>query len=174
MNFKNAAMASVALLATAAAAPSHAAILNFVLSGSRDAIFQLDSNPIPTTSSTSVFGDQIQFSDVAGTFGGVTGVASSIRFGSGLFASLNINGTPLGFTQFAGPSLFGGTFNAPVFSPGTFALTSIVSGSSTLTISEAVSSAVPEPATWAMMIVGLGLSGAALRARRRPLAAVQA
>jgi hypothetical protein len=174
MNSKFATMASALLLATGAALPSHAAILNFVLSGSRDATFQLDSNPTPTTSSTSVFGDQVQFSNVAGTFGGVTGVAPSIGFGSGLFASLNINGTPLGFTQFAGPSLFSGTFNAPVFAPGTFALTSIVSGSSTLTISEAVSSAVPEPATWTMMIMGFGLAGAALRGRRRTLAAVQA
>lgn len=174
MNAKIAALAGAALLAAGSALPADAAVLNFVLSGSRDATFQLDSNPIPTTSSTSVFGDQIQFSNVGGTFGGVAGVAPSIGFGSGLFASLNINGTPLGFTQFAGPSLFSGTFKAPVFSPGTFALTSIVSGSSTLTISEAVSSAVPEPATWTMMIVGLGLAGAALRTRRRNLSAVQA
>jgi len=31
---------------------------------------------------------------------------------------------------------------------------------------------VPEPATWAMMILGLGLVGGALRARRRQEAAV--
>lgn len=33
-----------------------------------------------------------------------------------------------------------------------------------------ISSAVPEPATWAMMIVGFGLAGGALRNRRRPFA----
>lgn len=31
--------------------------------------------------------------------------------------------------------------------------------------------AVPEPATWAMMIVGFGLAGTAIRTRRRPLLA---
>jgi hypothetical protein len=37
----------------------------------------------------------------------------------------------------------------------------------------AVASAVPEPATWAMMIVGFGVAGGALRRRRlAPLFAV--
>lgn len=167
-------MASLAILSLGAALPANAAILNFVLSGSRDATFQLDSNPTPTTSSTSVFGDQIQFTNVTGIFGGAPGVAASIGFGSGLFAALNVNGTPLGFTQFAGPALFSGTFQAPVFAPGSYALTSIVSGSSTLTISEAGPAGVPEPATWAMMILGMGLSGLALRARRRTQTIVKA
>ena len=36
-----------------------------------------------------------------------------------------------------------------------------------------VTSAVPEPATWAMMLVGFGLAGASLRRRnRRPVPAV--
>lgn len=35
-----------------------------------------------------------------------------------------------------------------------------------------IASAVPEPATWAMMITGFGLAGAALRQRRRQLAAL--
>lgn len=37
---------------------------------------------------------------------------------------------------------------------------------------EGVSSAVPEPATWAMMIAGFGLAGAALRRRRQAPATV--
>lgn len=35
----------------------------------------------------------------------------------------------------------------------------------------ATSSAVPEPATWAMMITGFSLAGAAIRRRRQALAA---
>lgn len=160
---------AVAIVASAAL-PANATVLNFSLSGSRNATFQLDSNPTPDFSSTSVFGDQIQFSNVSGTFGGVAGVAPSIGFGSGLFASLNINGTSLGFTQFAGPALFSGTYLAPIFAPGVFQLTSIVSGSSVLTISEARAGGVPEPATWALMITGFGLSGLVLRRRRGALA----
>ncbi|MBT9473847.1 MAG: PEPxxWA-CTERM sorting domain-containing protein [Phenylobacterium sp.] len=33
-----------------------------------------------------------------------------------------------------------------------------------------LSSAVPEPATWAMMIAGFGLAGSALRSRRALIA----
>ena len=163
---------SVAALAATLSAPAHAALLNFTLTGSRDATFQLDSNPMPDIFSSSVFGDQIQFANVDGTFGGVDGTAPSIGFGSGVFASLNINGTALGFTQFAGPALFSGTAAAPVFSTGVFNLTSIVSGSSTLTISEAAGAGVvPEPGAWALMIGGFGLTGAMLR-RRRTLATI--
>lgn len=177
MRLRCAFFATVAVLATGAALPAQAAILDFVLSGSRNATFQLDSNPTPDMSSTSVFGDQIQFTNIAGTFDGVAGTASSIGFGSGLFASLNVNGTSLGFTQFAGPTLFSGTSTAPIFSTGVFQLTSIVSGSSTLTISQAappVTGAIPEPASWALMIGGFGLTGAALRRQRAILVAVRA
>ena len=145
-------------------APANAVLLNFDLSGSRNATFQLDSNPTPTTSIPGVFGDQIEFVNVSGTFNGAPGTGT-IGFGTGLFAALNITGTSLGFTQFAGPALFSGTASAPMFMTGTFALTSIVSGRSTLTISEAVA-AIPEPATWAMMIGGFGMIGFAARRRR--------
>lgn len=171
-------LAGAALLAAAAALPAQAAILTFDLSGSRNATFQIDSNATPTTFSSSVFGDQIRFDDVAGTFGGVAGTAS-IGFGTDVFADLNINGTGLGFTQFAGADLFSGPASAPIFATGTFTLPSIVSGTSTLTISEAApggpsAGGVPEPATWALMIGGFGLTGAALRKRRQAMTLVRA
>ncbi len=164
MKLKFALLAGVAALAATASVPAHAVLLNFGLTGSRNATFQLDSNPTPTTSSTSVFGDQIQFANVAGIYNGVVGTAT-IGFGTGpIFASLNVLTPSLGFTQFAGPTLFSGTAAAPMFSTGTFALTSIVSGSSTLTITQAPA-AVPEPATWAIMVVGLGMVGYTMRRR---------
>ncbi|MDZ4375723.1 MAG: PEPxxWA-CTERM sorting domain-containing protein [Phenylobacterium sp.] len=169
MKPKVALLASVAIFAASVSAPAHAVLLDFSLTGSREATFQLDSNPgTPDIFSTSAFGDQIRFNDVEGTFGGIDG-AASIGFGSGLFAALNINGTSLGFTQFAGPALFSGSASAPMFSTGVFQLTSLVSGASTLTISEAAAGpgAIPEPGAWALMITGFGLTGAALRGRRR-------
>jgi hypothetical protein len=159
--------ASVAMLMAGAAIPAHAELLNFDLTGSRDASFQLDSNAVPDSfSSSSLIGDQIFFNNVAGTYGGVTGLAD-LSFGTDIIAALNINGTPLGFTQFAGPALFSGLPSAPVFSPGVFSLTSIVSGNSTLTISDAGVSGVPEPSIWATTIAGLGLVGFSLRRRPR-------
>jgi hypothetical protein len=78
---------------------------------------------------------------------------------------MNIGRAGLGFTQVAGPDLFTVSNMCPVFSLGTFQLTSIVSEASTLTISAAA--AVPEPATWAMMLIGFGMIGGVARYRRR-------
>lgn len=136
----------------------------FNLSGSKNASFALDLSKGPDEASSGFVGERIGFTHVAGTYDGTKGFGD-ISFGTFLLASLNINGTPLGFTQFAGPELFTGTASAPVFKLGTFKLTSIVSGNSTLTISQA-NSAVPEPATWALALVGFGTLGTALRLRR--------
>lgn len=46
----------------------------------------------------------------------------------------------------------------------------VVSGKFELLSEPTISSAVPEPATWAMMITGFGLAGASLRRRRGALA----
>ena len=164
----------IAFLSAAAAciisvAPANAATLLFTLTGSRTATFQLDSNPTPTVAIPSAppffIGNQIQFANVPGTFGGVVGSAPSIGFGTGSVAAFQITGTSLNFTQFVGRTIFTGTANAPVFSVGTFALSSFGSGNSTLTITQVA--AIPEPATWMMMLLGFGLIGASLRYGRR-------
>jgi hypothetical protein len=103
---------------------------------------------------------------VPGSFNGAPGTGT-IGFATGtIFADLNITGTSLGFTQFVSPSdLFSLIDDQPVFNFGTFNLTSIVSGSSTLRIS-AATPAVPEPATWGMMMLGFGALGGAMRRQR--------
>ena len=151
----------------AGAVPAQASPLLFQLSGSKNATFQIDSNRTPDTSSSSAFGSQIQYQNVAGTFSGLAGVASSIGFGTGpIFAQLNINGTSLGFAQFGGPDLFTGTATSPMFVLGTFALTSIVSGSSSLTIS-AVPNTVPEPSALSLLLGGIAALGMVGFAARR-------
>jgi hypothetical protein len=159
---------SALALAGATAVPAQAMLLDFELTGSRDASFELQSNPMPNSSSSFAFGSQVQFLDVAGSYGGVAGDAT-ISFGTGVVADLDILSTSLGFTQFAGPDIFSGPADAPVFAPGTFELTSLVSGDSTLTISAvqdaAANSAVSEPASWVVLLTGLGLAGVGLRRR---------
>lgn len=160
-------MVGVATVALAASSPASAVPLVFNFSGpSGTALFQLDSNPTPDFSSTLIGSDQFGFNNVAGVFGGTPGVASTISFGSGsIFSAFSITAPNLGFTQFSSPTLFTGSRTAPVFSPGSFTLINPFFGNGSLTIS-AATAAVPEPASWAMMIGGFGLVGAAVRRRK--------
>ncbi|UAK25065.1 PEPxxWA-CTERM sorting domain-containing protein [Sphingomonas nostoxanthinifaciens] len=157
--------AGIALAAITVSVPVSATTYVFQLSGSRDAQFSIDTATTPDYQSSSFIGDQVSYNNVAGSFGGVTG-AATVGFGTFLAATLNILGSPQGFTQFAGPDLFSLVNNAPVFNTGTFTLNSIVSGQSSLTISVAPAASVPEPATWAMFIGGFGLVGSAMRRKK--------
>lgn len=150
-----------------AASPAFAAPLLFDFSGpSGTAVFQLDSNPTPDFSQTLIGSEQFSFSNVAGSFGGVAGTASTISFGNGVFSSLSINAANLGFTQFNAPTLFTGPPVSPTFLTGSFTVINPFFGNGQLTISP-VAAAVPEPATWAMMILGMGLIGFAMRRRQK-------
>ncbi len=161
-----------AAIASGMAVPANAVPLQFELSGSRSAVFQLDSNPVPDSSSSSFIGDQIIFRNVPGTFAGTPGTAGIISFGTGIIARLNVVTPGLGFTQFTGPELFSGGAAMPMFSTGTFDLTSIVSGRSTLVISEVLMQQVPEPGSLGLLLGGLGIAGLAMVKRRKLNAAV--
>ena len=161
-------MTFAALAAAAAMVPASAsaATLLFELSGGRNLSFQLDSNPTPD-SSQSFLGEQAVFNGVDGTRGGGDVTFATISFGTGVFADLSITGGGLDFTQYSGGGpLFTGPGSAPVFAPGTYQLTNTFfpAQNSTLTIST-VSGAVPEPATWALFILGFGAVGAGMRRR---------
>ncbi|MEY2883316.1 MAG: hypothetical protein RL490_1040 [Pseudomonadota bacterium] len=66
-----------------------------------------------------------------------------------------------------GAEIYTGTLAAPTFKTGTFTLTQQYFGyQQVLTITDAAAGAVPEPASWAMLIAGFGLTGAAMRRRR--------
>ena len=64
---------------------------------------------------------------------------------------------------------FGGTASAPTFTPGTYNLKDFgFAGEATLILqADPDASAVPEPATWGMMILGLGAMGFAMRRRAK-------
>lgn len=87
------------------------------------------------------------------------------EFGQGGGFSITRGYTGMGI-RYYGAQLFGGALDAPVFSPAIFTLDNdFFPNSSTLTITSM--SAVPEPATWMMLIAGLGLAGSAVRQGRR-------
>lgn len=166
MYFKKITLLAATAVAGLTAVPASAAPILFELTGSRNATFTIDTATPPTTQTTGIFGTQISYAVVPGTFNGAPGNAT-VGFATGdIFADLNITGTTLGFTQFVSSGdLFSLVGNMPVFNLGTFNLTSIVSGNSTLRIS-AAAGAVPEPATWGLMLLGFGVMGGALRRRQ--------
>lgn len=169
MKFTRVIAGTALALAVVWSAPGSAATLLFELTGSRTATFTLQSDPVVpdrVNNQPLLSGSQIFFDDVRGTFNGVAG-EGDINFGSGpIIAALNISAPGLGFTQFGGTDLFSFVNGQPVFNLGTFTFSGIVAGTSTLRISQ-VAAAVPEPATWAMMLVAFGLVGGALRRAKR-------
>ena len=161
-------LCGIALSSVAASVPANAQALNFTLSGARNATFTLSSSTPNSFTTNAVVGDQIFFNNVAGIFGGSAGTGN-ISFGTNTIADLNIQSSNLDFTQLFGSAiLFTGSPSSPTFALGTFNLSGgFTSGASTLTISQAAVAAVPEPGTWAMMLLGFGAVGFAVR-RRRP------
>ncbi len=150
------------------AAPASAATLLFELSGPSSATFTLEVDPVVPDSVNDqplAGGSQIFFDDVSGLFNGTPGTAD-INFGTGpIIAALNINSPDIS-AQLGGTDLFSFVDGQAVFNLGTFAFFSFTAGRSTLTISE-VQAAVPEPATWAMLLLAFGMLGGAMRHAKR-------
>lgn len=186
---KTAALSSAAAIAMMAS-PAHAVELLFTLKGlSADkfnASFVLDTTRAPST----VLSTSIRYNGVPITYtlpNSTTPITENGMFTGPTFQTLGNQG---GFffgrlnqatnfnnrIQIFGPQLFTGPTSAPIFSTGVFDLSDISRQRTTdplivnyrLTISE-VTAAVPEPATWAMMIMGFGLIGGAMRSRQSKL-----
>jgi opacity protein-like surface antigen len=155
-------MRKLLLAATAAvaiAAPA-AAVTNYDFTLTRPGVFTytwtLPASPVP-----SFYGDFGFNMDAVD----VNGVSSYFTFNS----SSNNGGfrfyRPPTFVTFNGPTLYTGTTAAPTFTLGNFAL-SFSGIDLDLTIAAQSVGGVPEPASWAMLIAGFGLTGAAMRRRR--------
>lgn len=153
--------AACATAALAASTTAQAAPYTFVLSGTQTFKFVLDSSPIPTTYATGAY---FLISGLPGT---IDNVADTFAIGFGGIdaspANFQLTNSTLTAQVFTtGAILFTGTEAAPTFKLGTFNLVSAIPGvpDYTLTIS-----AVPEPASWAMLVAGFGALGMAARRR---------
>ena len=143
-------------LASCLVAPANAAVYLFKYTGDASVSWRLPSRPIPSYHHSFLF----QIEDVATMSNGVSSSGkinfykSSFHGGFYLYSPLIVGGAQ---------QLFTGTTEFPTFKLGTFTTVGrVVSpGNGTLTIS-----LVPESTTWAMLIAGLGLTGAAMRRRR--------
>ena len=162
---------AVAIVAStlALAMPAQAARLRYLISGSDTlagnqiefASFRVDQNPTPDGTDPA-FGFFIAAVPGTYTYGSTTTSAPQdisfyiSAYDGGLFVG---EGNLLGF---GGPQLFSGTLDHPTLLTGSFQLTDYFSGSPiALTVT-----AVPEPASWALMIAGFALVGGLWRSRR--------
>ena len=170
MTFKKLLLVPAAISAFAVAAPAHADTLLFDFAGGeRSFSFILDTDQSPDTTRDVLGSSEIGYNNVSGMFNGVgtsSDTATRITFGTGFLAPINIVAPGFGFGNFGGPDLFNGSLTDPIFNLGTFSLFQANTGGGSLTISQ-VSGAVPEPATWAMLMLGFGIMGYALRRTRR-------
>jgi hypothetical protein len=144
-------------LAALLSGTANAAVYNFAITGPQSVKFSLPSSPTPTTVTA---GDFFVIDGVSGTIDNVADTFS-LGFGSATyFSNFGLFNNSVGASIFSsGPTLYTGTELAPTFKLGTFALNTGYS----VTIS---SGAVPEPASWAMMLAGIGTVGFAMRRRQ--------
>jgi hypothetical protein len=156
-------------LVLAATAPTSAATLLYSVSGAYNATFTIDTDPLVSIDP----GDPEVFyvTPVPGTFAGHAGEAGLTFYsgvaGGGMTITFFNPGTNLyDIPSPVGMQLYTGPVSSPTllaFAPTSF--DDFDDPTRGYTISALVL-AVPEPASWAMLVAGLGLAGAALRSRK--------
>lgn len=152
--------AATLLLSTAMPASAATLLYSFVPTsgGVQRFTFNVDSNPVVSTAADFAFTTGVQNL----TIGGVARSGTfDFTFQSGFdggFDSTVVGG-------YLGPQLFTGSNSAPTLRTGAFALTD-GPNNATGTLTVTTVAAIPEPATWAMMVIGFGLAGSAMRRRR--------
>lgn len=146
--------------ASVLALPANAAAYVFTLTGPNTASFTLNSSPVPDTTGTGSFTLQNIPATYNGT--GVTFAQLTFFLGGQSSGGFSASGTAL---NLEGPQLFSGTLTNPIFNLGTFTLDdgNFMHPTYTLLISN---SDVPEPATWAMMLLGFVAVGLSYGRRR--------
>lgn len=149
--------------------------LNALVAGGQD--FQTPTARDRLVFNGAAFGGHIAF-DFATAVNGVGAYSNNIDYGRiRLFSGTGLTGTFLGEAQF-GPGAFGGVTSVVGARSAQFTCdfnSDMACGVYDLEFGTfATTAAVPEPATWALAIVGFGAAGARLRQRRRKLAVARA
>ena len=136
--------------------PAIAGTYQFTVAGNASALFGLDSSPTPTSSGA----DDFTITGVNGTFNGSPTTFDLLFYDTAESGGFDISG----LLSTAGDQLFTGSPSNPTFVLGTFTLSTYGSNDQafTLTISSS-DGAVPEPASWAMLLLGLAAIGTASR-----------
>lgn len=157
-NLASAALTGAAMTSSSAA---DAVPYIFAVSGSYNATFQLDSNPVPNAVIDG-FRFEIRNQPNPQDPGGILDMFFYNGFENGGFYFYE-PGSRMDIIYLAGPQLYSGTERVPVLRRGTFQLHEYGTDKfSTLNISPAAQ-AVLEPTTWLTMILGLGAVGYTMR-----------
>lgn len=152
-----------ALACAAIALPSQAPAAQLVIQAQTSQgvlAFVLDETPTPSLGL--VTDDYFGFWDLAATLDGAPITLEAIQFWLGGFARGGFDAHTAALQSFSayGPQLFSGSTHTPTLLEGAF-----VTSGGDLSITP-VGAAVPEPQSWALMILGFATAGAALRRRR--------
>jgi hypothetical protein len=142
--------------AVAPITPAQAADLLVEVEGAVDLRFTIDREPAVHESWPLRFSAGM-FNDIGGE---VSGPFEVIFYSPSWGGGLDVLGAGGSDYWIYGPLLFSGTTTAPVMRTGVFAM----NDGYTVTIS-AVAAAVPEPGSWALLVLGFGAVGAAMRRR---------
>ena len=162
MNLKRLFTSTAIAASLLCAGVANAELYQFSISGDYTASWQLDTDVAPDLSLPE---SGLTYFDVVGVFPNAVFDIADISFfhskvGGGL--SLDDFNSEQTLLIADGPQLYGGSEDNPTFTTGSYALTEFDgTGTYTLTIS-----AVPEPATYGMMLGGMALVGFALRRRQ--------
>ena len=181
-------LAAASAAALVASAPASAALLSFTITNvggenRGNYSFELDTTRNPSI----VLSDTVRYQPLTVSYTNVPGQGSgTITTGVTFFAPIQQGGLMIGFLPFGNLRVINTPlvddtsfdFRAPVsavrpsFRLGTFAVSTVAqnNGPRPFDNYRVTIAAIPEPATWAMMIVGFGAVGYAAR-RRAPVCA---
>jgi hypothetical protein len=177
MKLKNWAAAAMALTAATMATSAEATVFSFELNGAHRAVWTIDTDT-PVSEYDQNGNEFANYGTVLGNFSDLPGfgtknyVASIDFYTDALGGGFNIDDyynrtdpdVERPILNVTGASLISGPTSAPTFVAGSYILTNKNNAGERYSL---LISAIPEPASWAMMLVGFGAIGVTMRRRTK-------